>query len=544
VVVGSTRDELLGGLDALAAGEPASAVVEGVADGGSNRPVFVFPGQGSQWAGMASELLDSSPVFAQHIQACERALGPHTDWLLTDVLRSTLGAPPLERLDVLQPVLFALMVSLAGLWRACGVRPAALVGHSQGEIAAAHVAGGLSLQDAAGLVARRSQVLRAGAGTGEMASVSLGASELAPLLKKWEQRICIAACNGPSATVVSGESQALHELLEECTAREIRARQVAGVFGAGHSPHVEPLRERLLESSSLLTPQSSRIAFYSVVTAGRFDTLGLDAEYWYRNAREPVQFEGTVRRLLDDGFCTFVEISPHPILGHAISETSEEREPRSGTAHVVASLRRGEGGPRRFLTSLAEAWVHGVPVDWGAMLQSGGGRRTPLPTYAFQRKRYWVAAPAGRAIAGLGTDGSTDGHGLSTEPDAQEHLDGGVLLQRLSEGAPQERMQIIVDAICEQAAAVLGDISADAIDAAESLLELGFTSMMAVELRTRLNLIAGLQIPIRAMFDRPTPDALAGYIDACLREPSDVSGTGSQSQPDAEGNPTVNIETA
>ncbi len=543
VVVGSTRDELLSGLDALAAGDPASAVVEGAADAGSSRVVFVFPGQGSQWVGMASELLDCSPVFAQHIRACERALGPHIDWVLTEVLQGVPGTPALERLDVLQPVLFSMMVSLARLWLACGVRSAAVIGHSQGEIAAAHVAGGLSLRDAAGLIARRSKVLTAAVGTGEMASIALGAQELAPLLESWEQRIFIAVRNGPSSTVVSGDSQALHELLEACSARQIRARLVAGVFGAGHSPHIEPLRERLLESASLLTPQSSGVPFYSVVRADRLDTADLDAEYWCRNACEPVQFEGAIRRLLDDGFRTFAEISPHPILGYAISETSEEREPRSGTAHVVASLRRGEGGPRRFLASLAEAWVHGVQVDWAAMLQGGGGRKTPLPTYAFQRKRYWVAAP-GRAIAGLGTGDSTDGHGLSTEPDAQEHLDGGVLLERLSEGAPPERMQIIVDAICEQAAAVLGDISADAVDAAESLLELGFTSMMAVELRTRLNLITGLQIPIKAMFDRPTPDALAGYIDACLSEPCDASGTASQSQPDAEGNPTVDIETA
>ncbi len=543
VIVGDTREELLSGLDTLASGEAASNVIQGVAGSGSSRPVFVFPGQGSQWAGMAIELMDGSPVFAQHIGACESALGPHVDWSLTGVLRGEDGAPPLERLDVLQPVLFAVMVSLAGLWRACGVHPAAVVGHSQGEIAAAHVAGGLSLQDAAQLVARRSKVLCAALGTGEMASIALGARKLAGLLKPWEGRVFIAACNGPSSTVVSGESQALRELLAECAQQEIRARQVAGVFGAGHSPHMEPLRDRLSECSAGLVPRPSLLAFYSTVTAARLDTIGLDGEYWYRNAREPVQFEGAIQRLLDDGFRLFVEVSSHPILAHSISEAIEESEAHVDTAEVVASLRRGEGGPRRFLGSLAEAWVHGVGVEWGAILQSAGGSSTPLPTYAFQRRRYWVAPPLGRAIAGLGSDGSINGHGLFTESDAQEDLDGGALPRRLSEGAPQERGQIIVDAICEQAAAVLGDISADAIDSSVSLLELGFTSMTAVELRTRLNVITGLQIPIKAMLERPTPDALAAYIDACLREPSDASEPGSQSQPDGEGNPNVDIET-
>ncbi len=544
VIVGDTREELLSGLDTLASGEAASNVIQGVAGGGSSRPVFVFPGQGSQWAGMAVELIDGSPVFAQHIEACESALGPHIDWSLSGVLRGEAGAPPLERLDVLQPLLFAVMVSLAGLWRACGVHPAAVVGHSQGEIAAAHVAGGLSLQDAAQLVARRSKVLCAALGTGEMASISLGARKLAGLLKRWEGRIFIAACNGPSSTVVSGESQALQELLAECTEQEIRARRVAGVFGAGHSPHMEPLRDQLSECSAQLVPGPSRVAFYSTVTAARLDTLGLDGEYWYRNAREPVQFEGAIQRLLDDGFRLFVEISSHPILGHSISETIEESGARVDTADVVASLRRGEGGPRRFLTALAEAWAHGVGVDWTAMLRRAGARSTPLPTYAFQRKRYWVASPLGRSMAGLETDGSINGHGLFTESDAQEDLDGGALLQRLSEGPPQERIQIIVDAICEQAAAVLGDISADAIDSSVSLLELGFTSMTAVELRARLNVIASLQIPIKAMLERPTADALAAYIDACLREPAGVRGEDSQSPSEGEANPKVDIETA
>ena len=283
VVVGDGHDELLSGLHGLARDEPTSALVEGVVDGYGSRVVFVFPGHGSQWAGMALELMDSSPVFATHIEACEHALAPHLEWSLTDVLREAPHAPSLERIDVAQPVLFAVMVSLAGLWCACGVRPDAVVGHSQGEIAAAHVAGGLSLDDAARLVARRSRVVASIAGRGRMASIGLGAQEVAAQLGRWRETIVVAAANGASSTVVSGEPEALRELLGELAAQGVRVREIAGALGAGHSPQIEPLREQLVEACSPIAPRSSEIAFYSTVTAERFDTVALDPDYWYRH---------------------------------------------------------------------------------------------------------------------------------------------------------------------------------------------------------------------------------------------------------------------
>jgi mycoketide-CoA synthase len=401
VVLGSERGELLAGVDALLAGTPSPHVVQGVA-GGEGEVVFLFPGQGSQWEGMALGLWDVSPVFAESLRACGEALAPHIDWSLEEVLRGTPGAPSLERLDVVQPALFAVMVALADLWRACGVRPAAVVGHSQGEIAAAYVAGGLSLQDAARVVALRSRVLAGLVGKGGVVSVSLGAQLLASRLERWEGRIVIAGVNGPSSVGVAGDPEALGELVSELEAEGVRAREVPATVPS-HSARVEPLRAELLELLSSVAPRSGEVPFHSTVTGGLLDTAQLDAEYWYRNTRQTVEFELAMRGLLAQGQRTFVEIGPHPVLAAGAQETADAQLDGAGDALVVASLRRGQGDAGRFQTSLAEVWVRGASVDWGALL-AAGTRGVRLPTYAFQRERYWLEPERGTgdvAQAGL-----------------------------------------------------------------------------------------------------------------------------------------------
>ena len=393
VVLGEDRSDLLTGLGALAREASTATVVQGMT-GDDARVTFCFPGQGSHWDGMALELLDSSTVFAEHMRACAEALDEHVNWSLEDVLRGAAGAPALDRLDVVQPVLFAVTVSLAGLWRACGVEPSAVVGHSQGEIAAAHVAGGLSLQDAARIAALRSQVSVELAGQGQMASVSLGAEEVARRLERWGERIVIAVINGPAATVVSGESQAVKELLQQCAAEGIRTHEIAGAVGAGHSPLVEKRRERLLDAFSSIAPRPGNVPFYSTVMGRRLDTAELDAEYWYRNARETVQFDQTVRVLLEEQHRTFIEISPHPVLKVAVQAIADDTPNAPRDVGAVGSLRRGEGSPARFLTSLAEVWTRGVNVDWSSVLPESAARHVALPTYAFQRQRYWPQASA------------------------------------------------------------------------------------------------------------------------------------------------------
>ncbi|MFA1559459.1 acyltransferase domain-containing protein, partial [Actinomadura chokoriensis] len=385
VVVGADREELLRGLSAVAQGGVAAGVVQGIAADAGEKVAFVFPGQGSQWAGMALELLESSPVFAERMRECAQALDPWVEWSLLEVLQGGEGAPGLDRVDVVQPVLFAVMVSLAALWRSYGVEPAAVVGHSQGEIAAACVAGALSLQDAAQVVALRSRELAVLAGRGGMVSVSAPVERVRQWLRRWDGRLDVAAINGPGSTVVSGEVPALEELLAECQAEGVRARRVP-VDYASHSVQVESLRERLLEVLAGISPRPAAIPFYSTVTAELMDTTGLDADYWYRNLRNTVCFEEAARVVVGAGHGVFVEVSPHPVLTMGVQETLEDL---GSDAVVVGSLRRDEGGLGRFLISLGEVFVRGGAVDWEAVFP-GRPSAVQLPTYAFQRKRYWL----------------------------------------------------------------------------------------------------------------------------------------------------------
>ncbi|MGW0886301.1 SDR family NAD(P)-dependent oxidoreductase, partial [Streptomyces sp. NPDC002671] len=383
----------LTGLGALAEGREVAGVVRGSATGADGRAVFVFPGQGSQWLGMAAELLDSSPVFAERIGECAAALAPFVDWSLTDILRSTDDEAWLEQVDVVQPVLWAVMVSLAEVWRSYGVEPAAVIGHSQGEIAAAAVAGALSIQDAAKVVALRSKAIRALSGRGGMVSVSLGVEAVQERLTAWNGRLGVAAVNGPAVVVVSGDADALDELLAACEADGVRARRIA-VDYASHCAHVEEIEDVLLRELADITPRTGSVPFYSTVTAEVVDTTVLDAGYWYRNLRQTVRFADTVRALLDDGFRLFIESSAHPVLTMGVEQTAETHINSPVTA--VGSLRRDEGGLKRLLTSAAEAFVGGASVDWAGLFEGTGARHVELPTYAFQHQRYWIEPSTSR----------------------------------------------------------------------------------------------------------------------------------------------------
>ncbi|MER7873521.1 type I polyketide synthase [Streptomyces solisilvae] len=396
VLVGRDRNELLSGLGAVAEKSALPGVVVGES-APPGRSVFVFPGQGAQWVGMAVGLLESSPVFAKAIGECEAALSAYVDWSLTGVLRGVEGAPGFDRVDVVQPVLFAVMVSLARLWRSVGVEPDAVMGHSQGEIAAACVAGGLSLGDAAKVVALRSQAIAVGlAGRGGMVSVGLSAQQAEERIARWGGAISVAAVNGPGSVVVSGDPGALDEMVAELEGEEVRVRRVP-VDYASHSAHVEGIREELLRVLADLQPRSSEVPFYSTVSGELVDTAQLDAEYWYRNLRQTVELESTTRTLLDAGHGVFIEVSPHPVLTVPVQQTVEAAEAQ---AVVVGTLRRDEGGLERFLTSAAEVFVNGAEVDWAAVLENRGGRQVELPTYAFQRERYWLDVPAGTGDVG------------------------------------------------------------------------------------------------------------------------------------------------
>ncbi|MEV0502956.1 type I polyketide synthase, partial [Streptomyces spectabilis] len=384
VVLGRDREELLAALAGLERDDAAArGVAVGRAQGDTVRPVFVFPGQGSQWAGMAVELLESSPVFAERMRECGDALGEFVDWDLLEEL----GGDRFDRVDVVQPVLFAVMVSLAAVWQAAGVKPAAVVGHSQGEIAAACVAGVLSLRDAARVVALRSLAIRELSGKGGMVSVPLPEAEVRELVAGWEGRIEVAAVNGPAQVVVSGEPEALEELVAHCTGQDVRARTIP-VDYASHSSYVEQIEAQIMETLADVSPQAAEIPLYSILTGTWLD-IPMDAGYWYRNLRQTVLFEHATRGLLAEGHGLFLEMSPHPVLTVPVQATIEAAG-REGAAMALGSLRRDEGGADRLMASVGEAYAQGTDLDWRALVP---GTLVDLPTYAFQHQHYWLVSP-------------------------------------------------------------------------------------------------------------------------------------------------------
>ncbi|OIJ88637.1 hypothetical protein BIV25_36330 [Streptomyces sp. MUSC 14] len=479
VVVADGRDGFLAELEARSAGRPSAAVVTGRHEGPPVRPVFVFPGQGSQWAGMAAELIETSAVFADRIGACADALSPYVNWSLTDVLRGVPGAPPLEGDEVIQPALWAVMVSLAALWRSAGVEPAAVVAHSQGEIAAATALGALSLQDGARIVALRSRLLNRIAGRGGLLSVELPAGQVRQDRAAVDAALSIAAVNGPRHTVVAGPLAALAALTAHY-GPDVRTRRVP-IDYASHSADVEELREELLTALAGITPRSTGVPFCSTVTAEPLDTADLDPGYWFRNLREPVRFGPAVEKLLDSGHSTFLEVSPHPVLAMGIRQTIDTY---GGDGVVLSTLRRGHGDRRRFLTAAAEAFVHGVAVDWAALLP-GSAPLADLPTYPFQRRSCWPSGMPGAA---------------EQAPDATSAP--AVVVDRRS----------ALELVRSLTALVLGAGSADDVRPGRTFREMGLDSAMTLELRDRLSAATGLRLESTVVYDHPSPAALAAAL--------------------------------
>ncbi|WP_245967048.1 type I polyketide synthase [Sphaerisporangium album] len=481
-----------------AGGAHAGKAGGGSAGGGrrGGRTVFVFPGQGGQWVGMGRELARRSPVYAAHLRAVADALEPHVDWSPADVLGNRPGAASLDDVEVVQPALFAVMVALARLWETFGVRPDAVIGHSQGEIAAAHVAGALSLEDAAALVVLRSQAIAAISGRGGgMVSLPLPVERVRARLSRWEGRLGIGAVNGPSATVVSGDGDALEELTALYEAEDVPVRRV-NIDYASHSPHVEAVRDRLMEVLPGYVTHPTEVAFYSTVTGGLLDTADLDVGYWYRNLRRPVEFDRAVRAALADGHDVFVESGPHPVLVVGLRQILDSAG-AGRDAVVTETLRRDQGDLGRFLRSAARLHVQGVPVDWTPALPRDA-RRVPLPTYPFQRRPHWL----------------NTAHGVPRAAAAPGRPERATTGERDAEGRDEAGEGAMLEVALAATAAVLGHAAPGAVGAERSFRDLGLDSLGAVELRDRLADATGLAVPATVTFDHPTPLAVARFLHA------------------------------
>ncbi|MBO3682745.1 type I polyketide synthase, partial [Streptomyces sp. NEAU-YJ-81] len=406
---------------ALAEGRPDPLLVTGQT-GTDGKTVFIFPGQGAQWAGMGAQLLDTSPVFAARLNECAEALAPYTDWSLMDVITGAPDAPSLDRVDVVQPATFAVVVSLAALWQSTGIHPDAVIGHSQGEIAAACVAGHLTLTNAAKIVALRSQTIADHlAGHGGMMSLATPADTID--LTNWHDKLWIAAHNGPNATVIAGDTDALHQLHTHYTDQGIRAR-IIPVDYASHTGHVDTIKNELHQTLTDITTEPGTIPWLSTVDREWIEPDTVDSGYWYRNLRQTVQFDATITTLADQGYRTFIEISPHPVLTTAIQETLETHN--TSNAIITGTLRRDDDTPTRLLTNLAHLTTNGTPVNWPTLFTGTQPTRIPLPTYPFQHHHYWLPRNTNAGdVSAVGLQGT--GHPLAgavvSVPDT-----GGVLL--------------------------------------------------------------------------------------------------------------------
>ncbi|MGW3014046.1 type I polyketide synthase [Streptomyces sp. NPDC001219] len=355
-------------------------------------PVFVFPGQGSQWHGMATGLLATNDTFAHHLHTCEQALTPYIDWSLTGVLHHAPDQPTLDRVDVVQPALWAVMVALAATCRSLGIQPAAVLGHSQGEIAAATVAGALTLHDAARITAVRSQLLTTLAGNGGMTSLATDPDTAHDLITTLRLDAHIAAVNSPAHTVVSGTPHALDRLQQHCDQHRIRARRIP-VDYASHSPQMEQLHDKLLHHLAPLTPRPATVPYYSSLTGTRLQGTELDAEYWYQNLRHTVDFHAATQALLTDSHHTYLEISPHPVLTLPLHQTLQESLPRTTPRAVLPTLHRDHATHHDLLTATATAYTHGIPLHAPATTPP----HPDLPTYPFQGHHQWLKAAPGRS---------------------------------------------------------------------------------------------------------------------------------------------------
>ncbi|MFG2556040.1 type I polyketide synthase [Streptomyces sp. NPDC048581] len=479
-VTATTPEDLAAALDALAEGTLCDHVTEGRAVARDSGPVFVFPGHGSQWPGMARELLDTSPVFARRMAQCADAFAPHLDHDIVDVLR---GAAALDTPEVAQPALFAVMVSLAALWESAGVRPAAVVGHSLGEIAAACVAGALSLDDAARAAASWGTAQRALHGRGDMVSVLMPVERLRERLAPWHGRLVLAAVNGPDNGVVSGDADAAAELLAELTAEGVRARTVDyGV--AAHSPHIDDITDLIRADLTGLTPRAARVPFYAASAGTALDGVTLDGNHWAACLRDTVEFVAAVRTALDAGHRHFLEISPHPLLAPGI-ETVLTGAGVTGTVHTT--LRRDAGGADRFQRAVAEYWTGGGEPDWAALHDHATD-----PAHL----------PAGLADAAAVEDPDTIG--------ATVGVQAAALRDRLADLPEPDRRTALVDLVRTQVADLLE--RPDGAPAHVSFRDQGLESATAVALRDRLRAATGLPLAPTLAFDYPTPAALGHHL--------------------------------
>jgi acyl transferase domain-containing protein len=491
------RDDLQRGLEDLAAGRGGGDFISGEARNPA-RVAFVFPPLRTEFEGMAISLLDASPTFRRQMRECERALDPFADWCLEDVLHGRPGTPDLHRLDVSQHALFAVCTSLARLWEELGVRPQAVLGHSVGEIPAAAISGSLTLEDAAGVASTFGRSAMRFENKGEMASIALSAAELEERVAPWRGRLWISALTGPRWTSVSGEKEAVEELLAALAADGVAGRPM-GIPAPGHSPAVAVFHRWFAEELTSLSPRPGTIPFYSGVVGRKVDQTGLDALYWSSNLSQRVYFEQALGALLADGYNVLVEVGPRRVLAEVLAEAIAD----AGTdAIVVGTLDQTD--PAYLPRALAELFVSGVDVDWQAICSE----EPLIPASLWPARR--GATADGAALAAL----------LAGVPDL-------------------EREAVVLRLVRAEVARVIGLGSGTEISPGRPFKDLGFDSPKAVDLRNRLIEATGLDLSTTVAFDYPTPRDVAHKLLLELDGEEDAAPEPTVSSPDEKAVETI-----
>lgn len=516
VVVGQTRDELLAGLAGVVAGRPEAGVVCGVGKP-AGKTAFVFAGQGSQWLGMGSELYAAYPVFAEALDAVVDELDRHLRYPLRDVIWGH-DQDLLNTTEFAQPALFAVEVALYRLLMSWGVRPGLVLGHSVGELAAAHVAGALCLPDAAMLVAARGRLMQALPAGGAMFAVQAREDEVAPMLG---HDVSIAAVNGPASVVISGAHDAVSAIADRLRGQGRRVHRLA-VSHAFHSALMEPMIAEFIAVAAELSVGLPTIPVISNVTGQLVADDFASADYWARHIRAVVRFGDSVRSAHCAGASRFIEVGPGGGLTSLIEASLADAQIVS-----VPTLRKDRPEPVSVMTAAAQGFVSGMGLDWASVFSGYRPKRVELPTYAFQHQKFWLApAPSVSDPTAAGQIGASDG--------GAELLASSGFAARLAGRSADEQLAAAIEVVCEHAAAVLGRDGAAGLDAGQAFADSGFNSLSAVELRNRLTAVTAVTLPATAIFDHPTPTELAQYLI------TQIDGHGSSAA--AAANPAERID--
>lgn len=516
VVVGQTRDELLAGLAGVVAGRPEAGVVCGVGKP-AGKTAFVFAGQGSQWLGMGSELYAAYPVFAEALDAVVDELDRHLRYPLRDVIWGH-DQDLLNTTEFAQPALFAVEVALYRLLMSWGVRPGLVLGHSVGELAAAHVAGALCLPDAAMLVAARGRLMQALPAGGAMFAVQAREDEVAPMLG---HDVSIAAVNGPASVVISGAHDAVSAIADRLRGQGRRVHRLA-VSHAFHSALMEPMIAEFTAVAAELSVGLPTIPVISNVTGQLVADDFASADYWARHIRAVVRFGDSVRSAHCAGASRFIEVGPGGGLTSLIEASLADAQIVS-----VPTLRKDRPEPVSVMTAAAQGFVSGMGLDWASVFSGYRPKRVELPTYAFQHQKFWLApAPSVSDPTAAGRIGASDG--------GAELLASSGFAARLAGRSADEQLAAAIEVVCEHAAAVLGRDGAAGLDAGQAFADSGFNSLSAVELRNRLTAVTAVTLPATAIFDHPTPTELAQYLI------TQIDGHGSSAA--AAANPAERID--